>query len=112
MFYGAGREEALEHSPRELWCYEDAFKLREKYDDRVAYYQGYYNYTAFSLTLSNAFRKKNTKPEPWLKMPILQEIEEKNRPLTEEEKQKQVDAHFRKLEIMAFNDRLQKMSEG
>lgn len=111
MFYGASREEVLDNSPRDLWCYEDAFILKQKYDDQMAYFQGYYNYAAFGTVLSNAFREKGKKPEPYLKQPILQEIEERNRPLSEEEKQKQVDAHFHKLEIMAFNEKLKKMRE-
>ncbi len=109
LFLGASMKEALECSPRQLWPYEDAFIMREKYDDKIAYYHGFYSMEAFGITLGNAFRKKGTKPMPWLKKPILQEIEDQDKPLTEEEKQRKVDAHFHRLEIMAFNDRLSKM---
>lgn len=111
MFYGASREEVLDNSPRDLWCYEDAFVLKQKYDDLQAYYEGYYNFMAFGITLSNLFRDKGKKAEPYLKKPILQELEERNKPLSQEEMQKKADAHFHKLEIMAFNERLKKMRE-
>ena len=75
---------------------------------------------AFVLVLItvNMFRKKNTKPFEYRKKPLLAEIEEKSRPLSQKEleakAQREADKVFHRLEIARFNQELaeKRMSGG
>lgn len=87
----------------DLLDYDEAYQLRRKIDDEQAYFQGIYFYEAVSVALGNAFRKKGAKPIPYRDKSILNEIEEKNRPLTEEEIKTQTDNLFAMLGSMQAN---------
>lgn len=65
MFLGAGRLEVLESTPRELWCYEDAHKLRTKYEDSLAHNAGAYVWEALNSVLGSMFQGKGKKPIPY-----------------------------------------------
>ena len=75
IFLGVSKQEVMESTPRELWCYEDAFKLRRKHEDEVSYVMGIYTYNAVATALGNAFRGKGKKAEEYLKYPLLSKDE-------------------------------------
>ena len=62
-----------------------------------------YVYEAFSVVLSNAFASKGAKPQTFRDRPILAEYKEKNKVLTEEEKQAQIELLFSNLSLMQKN---------
>jgi hypothetical protein len=78
-------------------------------EDEKAFFMGVYAYKAVSTALENAFRKKGTKPIPYLEEPILvsarkREEERKHlENLTEEEKRKYTDDLFAMLGNMQAN---------
>lgn len=102
--------------PIELEPYFEAHRIRRRIDDEQAYLQGIYTLEAFSVVLGNAFRKKNTKPIEYRKQPILKEVYEKNRPLSQKEldakMQREADRVFHRLEIARFNEELARMRNG
>lgn len=72
-------------------------------DDELAFFQGYYTFEAVSISLSNAFRGKGQKAIEYRKKPILTDIEEQNRPMTEDEIQKQRDLFVESLKTLKTN---------
>lgn len=102
--------------PIELDPYFEAQKIRRRIHDEEAYVQGIYTMEAFAVVLGNAFRKKNTKPLEYRKNPILKEMDEKNRPMTQreldEKMQREADKVFHRLEIARFNEELARMRNG
>ena len=96
--------------PVELEPYFEAQRIRRRIHDEEAYFQGLYTMEAISVVLGNAFRKKNTKPIEYRKQPILKEIYEKNRPISqkelEEKAQREADRLYHRLEIARFNQEL------
>lgn len=97
---------------RDLHFYDEGYKIRRKMDDEKAYFDGYYTYEAVAISLANAFRGKGQKALKYREKPILQEIEEKNRPMTEEEIQKQRDLFVESLKTMKTNYDLSKKAAG
>ena len=73
IFLGVSRSEIMESNPKELWCYEDAFKIKRRYEDSMAHMQGFYNMKAFETVIGNAFGKKGRKPLEYLHEPLLAE---------------------------------------
>ena len=59
-----------------------------------------YTMEALRVVLSNAFQSKNNNPEQYRDKPIMTEIREKNRILTNEEKEDQIQILFGNLERM------------
>jgi len=110
MTIGVSREEFYHSTLVELRDWDKVYKNRRMIEDEKALFDGQYTYEAVSTALSNAFRKKNTKPTPYRSKSILAEIEEKNRPLTEEEKNKQIDNLFAMLAGM--QERFEKSKGG
>ena len=104
--------------PIELEPYFEAQRIRRRIHDEEAYFQGLYTLEAFSVVLGNTFRKKNTKPIEYRKQPILKEVDDKNKPLSqrelEEKAQREADRVFHRLEIARFNQELaeKRMSGG
>lgn len=100
--------------PVEIEPFFEAQKIRRRIHDEEAYFNGLYTLEALSVVLGNAFRKKNTKPIEYRKKPILAEVEEANRPLSqkelEEKAQREADRIFHRLEIARFNEELANMT--
>lgn len=71
--------------------------MRKKQKDEEMWMQGLYNYNAFKSVLAQAFGDKKAH---YMEKPILQNIEEKNKPLTEEEIQRQRDLFVAKMQAM------------
>ena len=64
---------------------------------------GMYTLDALSVVMSNAFAAKGSKGKDYRSMPIMSEIKERNRELTEEEKLEQVQMLWNSLSIMQSN---------
>ena len=107
---GMTPEEFWHSYPVEIEPYFEAQRIRRRVADEEAYFQGIYMMEAFSVVLGNAFRKKNTKPYKYREAPILKEIDEKTRPVSqkelEERAQREADRVFHRLEIARFNEEL------
>ena len=71
IFLGVPKQEVMESAPSDLWCYEDAFKLRRKHIDEVSYAMGIYTYEAVGIAVGNAFRGKGQRAMEYLKQPLI-----------------------------------------
>ncbi len=60
--------------------YREAWELKQKNENYLAWLQGLYNYKAFGVILGNAFRKKGAKVDNYFDKPIEFEEEEKRTP--------------------------------
>lgn len=81
--------------PADLEPYEKAYKLQREQQDIQMYTMGIYNNIAFDVVMANfsaALSGKKQSAE-YIKKPI-SELQKENKPLTEEEKQRQVDLFF------------------
>lgn len=96
-------EEFWHSYPCEIEPYFEAQKKRRLMEDERDYICGLYTYEAVTVSLSNAFRGKNGKIHKYREKPILVEWEENNRPLTEEELQKQREMFVERLKLMQTN---------
>ena len=84
----------------DLSYYDDAFKQKREMQDEAMWLNGFYTLEALSVVLGNFFAGKNANPREYRDKPILTEMREKNRVLTEEEKQEQIKILFGNLDIM------------
>lgn len=110
MTIGVSRYEFYHSTLVELKDYDKVYENRRKIEDEKALFNGIYTFEAVSIALSNAFRAKGTEPKKYRTKTILQEYEEQHRPLTEEEKQKQIDNLFAMLGGM--QERFEKQKRG
>lgn len=94
MTIGVSRYEFYHSTLVELQDYDKIYENRRKIEDEKALFNGIYTFEAVSVALKNAFRGKGKEPIPYRNKSILQEYEEQHRPLTEEEKQRQIDNLF------------------
>lgn len=110
MTIGVSREEFYHSTLVELRDWDKVYKNRRMIEDEKALFDGQYTYEAVSIALSNAFRKKNTKPTPYRSKSILAEIEEKvhEQNLTEEEKAERAKAIFAQLNVLKTNFEMSK----
>lgn len=83
----------LENEPCEFWIYDDAYLIRIRQEDQRDYRVGLYTYEAFSRVLANAFKEKGADSIGWMEEPLLTE----HKPLTEEEKERQIKQLFSNL---------------
>ena len=97
---GMTAEEFWRSYPCEIIPYLDAYKMQQKENDQRDFAMYHYIANALSVTLSNAFRKKGSKPAELLKETFRDRYEEEHRELTEEEKEAAVVALFSSLEMM------------
>jgi hypothetical protein len=71
--------------------------------DMWCWMNGRYVYEAIATVASNMMKKQGQQPDDYRDKPILSELKEKNRVLTEEEKQDQISLLFGNLERMKNN---------
>ena len=81
-------------------------------EDEKSFFDGYYTFEAVSISISNAFRGKGQKALEYRKKPILQEIEDANRPLSDEEIQRKRELFVATLQTMKTNFELSKQTAG
>ena len=103
IFLGVSKQEVMESTPRELWCYEDAFKLRRRHIDEVSYAMGIYTYEAVGIAVGNAFRGKGQRAMEYLKQPLMSEID-----MAEEDMQKKRELFVAQLMAMKANFEIHK----
>lgn len=84
----------------DLSYYDDAFKQKREMQDEAMWLNGFYTLEALNVVLGNFFADKNAQKLKYRDTPILTEMREKNRVLTEEEKQEQIQILFGNLENM------------
>lgn len=106
IFLGVSKQEVMESTPRELWPYEDAFKLRRKHEDEVSYVMGIYTYNAVAIAVGNAFRGKGQRATEYMKHPLMSGIDE-----SEEEIQKKRELFVAQLMAMKANFDINKKDE-
>ena len=98
-------------SPADLKPYEKAHKLEMKEQDNLMYmWFGSYALSAVSVAVEHNFagRKANSK---YIDKPIMQSIEEQNKPMSEEELQKQRELFVARLQVMQSNFELNHKKE-
>jgi hypothetical protein len=105
---GVSYNEFWELTPRSLNVIKESYKLKRKVQDEEQWLLGGYMFSAVSIALGNAFRKKNQKTKSYfeeLKEPFLKGITDKpsKGEMSEEEKQKHIDALMARLHIMQNN---------
>lgn len=72
-----------EYWNQDVWLakdYREAWELKQKNDNYLAWLQGLYNYKAFGVILGNASRKKGARADNYFDKPIEFEEEEKRTP--------------------------------
>lgn len=98
-------EEFWKLSPRTLNIMFEGYKLRRKIQDEDAWILGGYIFHGVSVAMANAFRKKNQKSKSYFEIvekPFLSDIEQAGA-MSEDEKQKRIDALMASLHIMKDN---------
>ena len=91
------KQEFMKSLPIELPAFYKAYKQIRKIIDEEMWLMGQYIMSALDATVCNnsLWKGKNGTPSKYFEKPILSQHEEKkNKELTEEEKQKQVDLFF------------------
>lgn len=96
----------------DLRYYDEAYKIKRKMADELSYFSGLYTYEAVAIAVGNAFRGKGQKAVEYRKKPILEEIEEANRPLSEEELKRQRELFVAQLNVMKSNFEMEKRRQG
>lgn len=89
---GMTYEQYWDGPPAIAVAYRKAHRLRRELENEQAWLQGMYNYDAFAVVLSNAFRSKGAKRQNYFQKPI--DIF----PLTEAEKQRREREEMKKME--------------
>ena len=103
---GIGYDEFWLLNRRKINVMLEGYKLRKKVKDEEAWMLGGYVFHAVSVSLGNAFRKKNTKAQSYfevLEKPFLSSVGNDSGELSEEEKQKYRDALMASLNVMQNN---------
>lgn len=90
---GVSKSEFMNSEPRELECYDMAYRISEKRRNSFAYMQGAYFVEALKSTVCNMFQKSGQTPfeyppEPFQIFPLTAEEEERKK---QKELQKAVD---------------------
>lgn len=90
---GVSKAEFMDSEPRELECYDTAYKLSENRKNSLAYMQGQYFMEALKATVCNMFRKNGQAPyeyppEPFRIFPLTAEEKEEKK---QKELQKAID---------------------
>ena len=96
-------KEIRHYTLSDLSFYDDAHEIKDEMRDMWCWFMGRYTLEAVQTVVAGALTPKGQKPPEYLKNPILKEAKEKNRVLTEEEKQQQIDYLFNTLAIMQHN---------
>lgn len=107
---GMTYEQFWEQSPYLAIAYRKAYKLKQEYDNEMAWLQGLYVFDAVAVCFANAFRKPGGKKANYIEKPIdifpLTEREKKRREKEENEKMQKA------LEAMARKQRQRKKQKG
>lgn len=114
---GLTKEQFYSCTMRQLNAYIEANKMKLVEKDLFDYRQGQYFLSALQTALDGAFNGKKAKTT-YIDKPFLSDIQdsiiskEKDRPLTEEEKQRQIDLFVLKRQIAKKNYDLARQIDG
>lgn len=89
-------------TPKKLNAFFKANKLKLKVQDEQMWLMGQYVLSAVSVAVEHCLAGRKAKSK-YVKQPFTREVEEQNKPLTEEELQRQRELFVAKLEIMKTN---------
>lgn len=106
---GITYDEFWKLTPRKLKIYVEGYKLKRKIEDENAWFSGGYVFSAVTLALGNAFRKKGEKAQSYFETfdkPFLQMRDDEN--LSENEKQQYIEQFMASLHVMQNNFENQK----
>lgn len=93
----------MESCPKELEPYNLAHRKKIEEQDILQHmWWGNYGISAFIVAIDSCMNCTKAKSE-YIKKPIFEDIEERNKPLTEEELQRQRELFVAKLEVMKTN---------
>jgi len=102
-------EQFWDGPPSVAVAYRKAYRLRREMENEMAWLQGMYNYDAFAVVLSNAFKSKGARKQNYLEKPM--DIF----PLTEAEKQRREREEMAKMqaamEAMVRQQRIEKSKD-
>lgn len=105
----------MDSCPKELEPYDLAYEKKIKERDALMYaWWGNYGLSALSVAIEHCLGGKKAKSE-YIKEPMFSKIGEKkqeNKPLSEEDKIKQTELLFAKLNVLSANHRLSKKKES
>ena len=87
MAIGMTYEEYWYGDPLMVRAFYEAWKLKKKQQDELAWLNGLYVAKALNATVMNAFKKQGSQPETYPEKPILCAEEEKNKAKTEEQEE-------------------------
>lgn len=100
-------KDILESEPKDLWYYDDAYKISMKQKDREMWMQGIYHVKAISCTVGNMFSGKNHQKDDYFKEPLLEKSD-----MSAKERKKRAEAFFAGLQVMQANFNLSKQEGG
>ncbi len=89
--------------PADLRPYEQAYRLEKQKNDNDAWLTfGTYGISALTVAIDRCLNGRKARSK-YIEKPIMQELEEKNKPLSEEEMDRQRELFVAKLEAMRVN---------
>lgn len=100
--YGLSVDDIDWSCPADMEPYLKAHKEELKEKDYLAWIQGQYTLSAVSVAVEHCLAGRKAKSK-YIKKPLLQELEEKNKSMTENEIQKQRELFVAKLQAMKTN---------
>ena len=103
---GISYDEFWSLTPRTLNVCLEGYKLRRKIEDEKSWLLGGYVFDAVSLAVNNSFRKKGQKAKSYFEVvdkPFLKELAQNSGEITEDEKNKRLEALKAQLHIMKTN---------
>lgn len=101
-WYGLSVDDIDWSSPADMKPYLKMHKEELKEKDYLAWLSNQYTLSAVLVVIEHCFVGRKAKSN-YIKKPILQELEEQNKPLTEEEIQRQRELFVAKLQAMKTN---------
>lgn len=100
--YGLSVDDIDWSSPADMKPYLKAHNEELKEKDYLSWLQGQYMLSAVSVAIEHCLAGRRAKTK-YIKKPLLQEIEENNKPMTEDEIKRQRELFVAKLEAMKTN---------
>lgn len=100
--YGLSVDDIDWSSPADMKPYLKMHKEELKEKDYLAWIQGQYTLSAVSVAVEHCLAGRKAKSN-YIKKPLLKELEEQNKPLTEEEIQRKRELFVAKLQAMKTN---------
>lgn len=97
----------LTSEPRNLWYYDDAYKIKAKQHDYDQWKQGIYFAKAISCTVGNMLGGKHAKKDKYFESPLAQQEE-----YAKADRKRKAEAFFAQLQVMAANFELSKQEDG